>query len=234
MRILSCPDETLRLQFKRCPVFKKLSEEEFGMLLPGVNLVEYAKQDLIMAEDEAADFSFMVISGHARLFHNMPDGHERLVHIVNAPDTFGIATMFRQKTYSCSASAQATCRILRIPRENIICLAEKSHDFALKVIEILGMRIRMLEKKLGSQGVRIETRLASFILHRATFQGIKDTIELDMSREDLAGMFGTARETLSRNLSHLVAQGYIAVANRKITILDRRGLESLTGMEKAK
>jgi len=55
-----------------------------------------------------------------------------------------------------------------------------------------------------------------------------------MSREDLAGMFGTARETLSRNLSHLVAQGYIAVANRKITILDRRGLESLTGMEKAK
>ena len=99
---------------------------------------------------------------------------------------------------------------------------------------ILGMRIRMLEKKLGTQGVRIETRLASFIWHRATFHGIKDTIELDMSREDLAGMFGTARETLSRNLSHLVSLGYIAVDNRKITILDRKGLEALIGVDAAK
>ena len=212
MRILQC---------KRCPIFKKLSDEEFATFLPGVTLVEYAKQDLIMDEDADADCCFMVISGHARLFHNMPDGHERLVHIVGAPDTFGIATMFRQRTYSCSASAQGTCRILRIPRENLIALTQKSHAFALEVIVILGMRIRMLEKKLGTQGVRIETRLASFIWH-------------DMSREDLAGMFGTARETLSRNLSHLVSLGYIAVDNRKITILDRKGLEALIGVDASK
>ena len=115
MRILSCPEETLRLQCKRSPIFKKLSDEEFAMFLPGVTLVEYAKQDLIMDEDTDADCCFMVISGHARLFHNMPDGHERLVHIVGAPDTFGVATMFRQRTYSCSASAQGTCRILLSP-----------------------------------------------------------------------------------------------------------------------
>lgn len=78
MRILSCPEETLRLQCKRCPIFKKLSDEEFATFLPGVTLVEYAKQDLIMDEDADADCCFMVISGHARLFHNMPDGHERL------------------------------------------------------------------------------------------------------------------------------------------------------------
>ena len=47
MRILSCPEETLRLQCKRCPIFKKLSDEEFATFLPGVTLVEYAKQDLI-------------------------------------------------------------------------------------------------------------------------------------------------------------------------------------------
>ena len=74
MRILSCPEETLRLQCKRCPIFKKLSDEEFATFLPGVTLVEYAKQDLIMDEDADADCCFMVISGHARLFHNMPDG----------------------------------------------------------------------------------------------------------------------------------------------------------------
>ena len=159
MRILSCPEETLRLQCKRCPIFKKLSDEEFATFLPGVTLVEYAKQDLIMDEDADADCCFMVISGHARLFHNMPDGHERLVHI-----------------------AQGTCRILRIPRENLVALTQKSHAFALEVIVILGMRIRMLEKKLGTQGVRIETRLASFIWHRATFHGIKDTIERGISR----------------------------------------------------
>ena len=103
MRILSCPEETLRLQCKRCPIFKKLSDEEFATFLPGVTLVEYAKQDLIMDEDADADCCFMVISGHARLFHNMPDGHERLVHIVGAPDTFGIATMFRQRTEASTA-----------------------------------------------------------------------------------------------------------------------------------
>lgn len=38
MRILSCPEETLRLQCKRCPIFKKLSDEEFATFLPGVTL----------------------------------------------------------------------------------------------------------------------------------------------------------------------------------------------------
>lgn len=66
MRILSCPEETLRLQCKRCPIFKKLSDEEFATFLPGVTLVEYAKQDLIMDEDADADCCFMVISGHVR------------------------------------------------------------------------------------------------------------------------------------------------------------------------
>ena len=96
---------------------------------------------------------------------------------------------------------------------------------------MLAIRIRMLTKKLGSQGSRIGSRLAAFILHRTRFAGEGGGIDLGMSREELANMMGTARETLSRNLSRLVAEKLVAVSGRRVTILDRKGLEAWAGDE---
>ncbi|MDP2319821.1 MAG: helix-turn-helix domain-containing protein [Acidobacteriota bacterium] len=47
---------------------------------------------------------------------------------------------------------------------------------------------------------------------------------LPSSHQELAAHVGTVRELVSRNLTRLQAQGFIAVAGRELTILDPEAL----------
>ncbi|NTV43996.1 MAG: winged helix-turn-helix domain-containing protein, partial [Syntrophobacteraceae bacterium] len=56
--------------------------------------------------------------------------------------------------------------------------------------------------------------------------------ELDITKSQLASLLGTIPETLSRILAKMSQQDLIRVEGRRITILDREGLENLAAGEK--
>jgi len=57
--------------------------------------------------------------------------------------------------------------------------------------------------------------------------GGADTFTLDVTKGLLAGLLGTARETLSRCLSRMVERGAVSLDGRSVTILDRAFLEAM-------
>ena len=54
-----------------------------------------------------------------------------------------------------------------------------------------------------------------------------DALDLGVSREILARLVGISRESLSRELSRLAANGLISVERRRVLLLDRAGLQKL-------
>ena len=70
-------------------------------------------------------------------------------------------------------------------------------------------------------------RLASYLLHHADEQNQDDVVVLKISKGQLASTLGTIPETLSRMFAKLSGQNLINVDGKKITLLDRRGLENL-------
>ncbi len=231
MHAIPCAESAVVLHLKRAPIFKRATEATLARMAQGAALLEYAKGETIYGEDAPAEACYVVLSGRVKLVHLLNDGHERLVHVMGSMDHAGVTNMFRQTTYACSAVAQEACRLVRLQRREFLEAVESCPELAQDLLGVLAIRIRMLTKKLGSQGSRIGARLAAFILHRTRFGAAGDAIDLGMSREELANMMGTARETLSRNLSRLVAEKLVAVSGRRVTILDRKGLEAWAGDE---
>ena len=231
MHAISCAESAVVLHLKRAPMFKRASEAALARMAQGAVLLEFAKAETIYEEDAPAEACYLVLSGRVKLVHLLNDGHERLVHVMGSLDHAGLTSMFRQTTYACSAVAQESCRLLRLQRRDFLEAVASCPKLAQDLLGMLAIRIRMLTKKLGSQGSRIGSRLAAFILHRTRFGAEDGAIDLGMSREELANMMGTARETLSRNLSRLVAEKLVAVSGRRVTILDRKGLEAWAGDE---
>jgi len=92
-----------------------------------------------------------------------------------------------------------------------------------------------MSEKLRQFAVQIENlslkempaRLASYLIILADEQNKDDVVTLKISKGQLASTLGTIPETLSRVFAKLSGQNLINVDGKRITLLDRRGLEDL-------
>jgi CRP/FNR family transcriptional regulator len=105
-------------------------------------------------------------------------------------------------------------------------LMSKYPTIALKVLESISMRLEKAEELIENiNNASVEQRLASALLELAHD---KKTINLKMSKGELASQLGMTQETLSRKLSMFQDQGLIKLeGQRKIIILDKDELESI-------
>jgi CRP/FNR family transcriptional regulator len=99
--------------------------------------------------------------------------------------------------------------------------------------------LAVMSKKLRQFAVQIENlslkempaRLASYLIFLAEEQNRGDLVILKISKGQLASTLGTIPETLSRVFAKLSGQNLINVDGKRITLLDRRGLENLAEYE---
>lgn len=71
----------------------------------------------------------------------------------------------------------------------------------------------------------LKSKVAHYILDNTTPQ--KPHFVPKHNQTQLAEYFGVQRPSLARTLSELVGYGVIDTNNRKITVLDRQGLQAL-------
>ena len=72
-------------------------------------------------------------------------------------------------------------------------------------------------------------RVASYRLFLAEEKGGADVVELEISKGQLASLLGTIPETLSRIFARMSEDGLIVVDGKKITLLNREGLQAKQG-----
>lgn len=115
--------------------------------------------------------------------------------------------------------------LLFISRRDFRAFCLEHPEVALKVLQVVGARLRRLVgiiEELSFSTVR--HRLISWILRRSKIEGAK--FQLGASHQELAAQIGTVRELVSRNLARLQAQGFIAIDDHELKILDQSGLEA--------
>src|SRR6185295_11627753 len=115
--------------------------------------------------------------------------------------------------------------LLFVSKQDFQSLCLSHPHVSLKVLRVVGARLRRLVgiiEELSFTTVR--HRLISWILREAKKSG-GATFALQMSHQELAAHIGTVRELVSRNLTRLQAQGFIAMNGREITIVNEEGLQ---------
>ena len=124
------------------------------------------------------------------------------------------------------AEAVEDCLICVMSRTDLERLILNKPQVALRILDITGKRLREAEERLENMAFKgIPARLASLLLRLSSEQG-DDTIR-GLTHQDLAESVGTYRETATQVLNDLKAQGLIEIGRKRITILDRDGLEEV-------
>jgi CRP/FNR family transcriptional regulator len=98
------------------------------------------------------------------------------------------------------------------------------------MLAVLSMRLRQFTVQIENLSLKeVPGRLASYLIYLADEQGGQDHVTLKISKAQLASLLGTVPETLSRILARMTGQHLIEVTGRDIRLVNRRGLENLSG-----
>jgi len=215
------------------PLFNGLTDAQLEGLASIIVDKPYEKGELIFFEGTPAKGFYVVAKGHVKIYKSAPDGREAVLHVFGPGEPFGEVAVFQGGTYPAHAVTVEKSRLLFLPREALVSRIASDPTLALNMMGALSSRLRQFAGKIEALTLK-ETpqRLAAYLVTASELKDGADSFMLDIAKGLLAGMLGTARETLSRALTKMADEGLVRVDGRQITILDRPSLEALaSGLE---
>jgi CRP/FNR family cyclic AMP-dependent transcriptional regulator len=222
--------ENAETVLRKTPLFASLTENEIHALAGGVSKRRLQRGELLFAEGDACKGLYLVASGKIRIFKLSAAGREQVLALEGPGSSFAELPVFDGGNYPAAASASEDSELVFISRRDFQNFCREHPDVALKVIAVVGSRLRRLVgiiEELSFTTVR--QRLIALILQLAEADGTpsKDGIRLELtkSHQDFAAELGTVRELISRNLSRLQAEGFLEVEGRKLVVKDLAGLK---------
>ncbi|MBC2716091.1 MAG: Crp/Fnr family transcriptional regulator [Desulfobacteraceae bacterium] len=209
-------------------LFKGLPDQHIDELLKIAREKDFVKNVLIFTEGDNGDGFYINVEGLVKIFKLSPEGKEQILHIFGPGEPYGEVPVFSGQTFPANAETLSKCRSLFFPRKAIVNLITENPSIALNMLAVLSLRLRQFTVQVENLSLKeVPGRLAAHLLILSIEQDKTDTINLNISKSQLASLLGTIPETLSRILSKMAGQNLIDVQGRKIKLLDIEGLEML-------
>ena len=215
---------------KKTALFANLSDAELRGLAARTSAKRFARGELLFGEGDPCAGLYIIVSGRIRIFKLSASGREQVLALEGPGSSFAELPVFDGGNYPAAASAVEATETIFISRKEFQNFCREHPDVALKVIAVVGSRLRRLVgiiEELSFTTVR--QRLIALILRLAEESGSRAKqgihIELTKSHQELAADLGTVRELVSRNLGRLQAEGLLSVDGRKIVVKDVAGLQ---------
>jgi CRP/FNR family nitrogen fixation transcriptional regulator len=180
----------------------------------------------IYGEGEPADYLYEVMTGVVRTCKVLADGRRQVGGFYVRGDTFGLET---GAEHAYSAEAITDCRMLVAKHSTLIARARTDHEVAFQLWMLTGRELRRLQDHVLLLIKNAPERVAAFLLTLAERSSTGNSIELAMSRQDIADHLGLTIETVSRTLGYLESlQAIELLSARRVLLRDRSALVRLS------
>jgi len=214
-----------------CFLFKGLPDQYLRQIEVVGNLCTFGKNESIFFEGEPATDFHIVLSGKVKIFKLSAEGREQILHVFGPGEPFGEAAVFAGVPFPANASAMEKSSTFQIPRSGFERLLQENPPLCLNLLAILSKRLMIFARMIGDLSLKeVPGRLATYLLISSAKRGGADSIDLDLTKTQLASLLGTIPETLSRILSRMQRAGIIKVKGSNIEIKDRQELERISGL----
>ncbi|MDI6632502.1 MAG: Crp/Fnr family transcriptional regulator [Bacillota bacterium] len=194
--------------------------------------VNYPKGQIIFAAEEVADRVYLIEKGWVRIYRLSSEGREVTVGSIRNPgEMMGLAETLYHGKRTCFAGAISDVTLVVVTKKDFLDLLTEEHRLSIKVAKLLAARMREAEAMVHELVCwQVPGRLALLLLKIGERCGIPEsdgvTIKLRLTHEDIAGMIGTTRQTVTSLLNTFKREKSIEFQGREIKILDSKKLAS--------
>jgi CRP/FNR family transcriptional regulator, nitrogen fixation regulation protein len=185
----------------------------------------FARNTEIYGEGEEAEYIYQVVSGAVRTYKIMSDGRRQIGAFYLPGDVFGLEI---GDDHELSAEAISNSTISVIKRSSLSNLARGDNGIAQALWTLTARELQRVQKHVLLLVRTAQERVVSFLLEMADRTAGAGSIELPMSRQDIADYLGLTIETVSRTLTLLEGQAAIALPSaRRVQLTNMRELRRL-------
>lgn len=212
-----------------------LLEVSFGKnplrsLTEGRNINKYKKKQPIYSEGNHPNRLYYILKGKVKAYKSNDDGKELITELFSPGDFLGHVALLEETVYKDTAEALEETELAVIPKEDFEELVNNNREVAQKFIRLLAKNISAKEKQLlglAYSSLRKKVAEALRLVNEKYRVAREEKFVINISRENLATIAGTATESLIRTLSDFRNEKLIDIQDGDITILNEKKLFNL-------
>jgi CRP/FNR family cyclic AMP-dependent transcriptional regulator len=192
----------------------------------------YPKGAILFVEGQAPRGVFVLCNGRVKLSASSADGKALILRIAEAGELIGIPGTIAGQPYEVTAEALEPVQANFMPREEFLHFLREHGEAALKVAEILCHIYHATYREIKYLGLSGSAtgKLARFLLDRldpAVGNNGPLRATLTLTHEEIAGIVGMSRETVTRLFTSLKKKHLIEIHGSTLIVKNRAGLEKL-------
>jgi CRP-like cAMP-binding protein len=194
------------------------------------NTNTYKKKQIIYKEGLHPHYLYYILSGKVKTYKTHEDGKDLVMDLYNEGDFFGYISLLEGTSHKENAETIEETELVLIPKKDFEELINSNPATAQKFIGLLAKNLADKEKQLlgiAYNTLRKKVAEALVSLSKKYHTNKKEPYLIDISRDDLATIAGTATESLIRTLSDFKSENLIDIRSGKVVITDDKKLENL-------
>lgn len=209
---------------------KALNKDEIVKLAECKTSHIVKKGDVIFEEGETINGIYCVKDGICKLTKLSPNGKDHIVKLIKKGELLGQRSLISDEPVNLSAIALEDMEVCFIPKTEVMGFFDKNNQFSMNVMKTICGDLKEADDHMVNMAQKtVKERLAETLLYLLdTFGKNEDnTLKVQLSRDELASMIGTATESCIRLLSDFNKLGLIELSGKKIILKDIHKLKKI-------
>lgn len=209
---------------------KALNKEELLKMAECKTSYTIKKGQPIFEEGEITNGIYCIKDGVCKLSKLSSNGKDQIVKLVKPGELLGQRSMISEEPANLSAVALEDMEVCFIPKKEILQFFSQNNDFSMNVMKTICGDLKEADDHMVNLAQKnVKERLAGTLIYLEENFGTDadGTLSIQLSREELAGMIGTATESCIRLLSELNKSNLIELVGKRIKIIDKNKLRRL-------
>lgn len=206
---------------------KALNKNELLRMAECKSSYSIKKGENIFKEGENIHGIFCIKNGVCKLSKRSNNGNEQIVKLITRGELLGQRSVISDEPVNLSAVALEDMEVCFIPKAEIMGFFNENNKFSMEVMKTICGDLKEADDHLVDMAQKpVKQRLAETLLHLYDTFGTNsdNSLKVKLSREEIAGMVGTATESCIRLLSEFNKLGLIELSGKKIIITDKSRL----------
>src|SRR5690606_8936506 len=209
---------------------KALSKEDLIHLSNCKESFVVKKGETFFEEGNALKGVYCIKEGVCKLVKMNSQGKDTILKLAKKGELLGQRTVFSEEISNLSAVAVEDMKVCIIPKSELLYFYENNSKFSREIAKDFCSQLKEANDFAANHTHKtVKQRLAITLLNIKDINGVTEDgyLKLQLSREEISSMVGTATESCIRLLSEMKKEGYIELSGKKIKILDIKNLQLL-------
>ena len=214
-------------------LFKKLTDEEFARLNFEKTCAYYKKGSVVYREGSRLTGFYCVTKGIVKIFKTGIDGKEQIIRFAKRGEIIAYRSLLSQELACTTAKIIDEAVLCHIPYQTLLYLIQSNWQFSHHRLQIVCRELREANDYITDIAQKsVRERLAEvLLLLKENFDlDHHNTLQISLTREELANMVGTATESVIRLLSEFRQDRLIELEGRRIKFVNIPALKKVAGI----